>query len=102
MNKYVYLITDRNRDSLHVGMSNDLIETMVFYHQISNLAFDAGQQLSRLVYFEEFTSESLTMQRFQLVSRFTRAQKNKIIQAVNPDWIDLTTALKFENNWTSV
>ena len=51
MKKYVYLVTDRNRSSLHVGMSADLIKTMSFYRQMPNLFFDSAQQLTRLVYF---------------------------------------------------
>lgn len=96
MKKYVYLVTDRNRSCLHVGMSTDLMKTMTFYRQMPNLFFDAGQQLTRLVYFEELNSESSAVQRFNLISKFTRIQKDRMIRSVNPDWIDLTVGLDFE------
>jgi len=54
--KFVYLVTDRNRTCIHVGMSTDLMKTMSFYRQMPNLFFDSGQQLTRLVYFEELSS----------------------------------------------
>jgi len=94
--KYVYLVTDRNRSCLHVGMSTDLMKTMNFYRQMPNLFFDSGQQLTRLVYFEELTSENCAIQRFNLISKFTRIQKDRMIRSVNPDWIDLTLGLDFE------
>jgi putative endonuclease len=94
--KFVYLVTDRNRSCIHVGMSSDLMKTMSFYRQMPNLFFDSGQQLTRLVYFEELSSETLAMERFKLISRFTRIQKDRIIRSVNPDWIDLTIGLDFE------
>lgn len=94
--KFVYLVTDRNRTCLHVGMSTDLSKTMAFYRQMPNLFFDAGQQLTRLVYFEELNSESAAMQRFNLISKYTRVQKDRMIRSVNPDWIDLTLGLDFE------
>lgn len=94
--KFVYLVTDRNRSCIHVGMSSDLIKTMSFYRQMPNLFFDSGQQLTRLVYFEELSSETLAMERFKLISRFTRIQKDRMIRSVNPDWIDLTIGLDFE------
>lgn len=97
MKKYVYLVTDRNRSCLHVGMSTDLMKTMAFYRKMPNLFFDAGQQLTRLVYFEELNSESNAIQRFNLISKFTRAQKDKLIRAVNADWVDLTVGLDYEN-----
>lgn len=94
--KFVYLVTDRNRSCIHVGMSSDLMKTMSFYRQMPNLFFDAGQQLTRLVYFEELNSETLAMERFKLISKFTRIQKDRLIRSVNPDWIDLTIGLDFE------
>ena len=96
MKKYVYLVTDRNRTCLHVGMSSDLMKTMAFYRQMPNLFFDSAQQLTRLVYFEELTSEMAALHRFNLISRFTRTQKDRMIRSVNPDWLDLTIGLDFE------
>ena len=96
MKKYVYLVTDRNRSSLHVGMSADLIKTMSFYRQMPNLFFDSAQQLTRLVYFEELNTEDTAVKRFNTISRFTRMQKERIIRGVNPDWLDLTMGLDFE------
>lgn len=97
MKKYVYVVTDRNRNSLHVGMSSDLAKTMKFYTDMPNLFFDSAQQLTRLVYFEELNTEQAAMQRFGLISRFTRIQKERIVRSVNPDWLDLTIGLNFEN-----
>ena len=62
------------------------------------LFFDSAQQLNRLVYFEEINSEELAMERFKQVSTYTRPQKEKMIRPVNPDWIDLTIGLNFENS----
>ncbi len=97
MKKFVYIVTDRNRTSMHVGMSSDLIKTLDFYKQMPNLFFDNGKQLTRLVYFEEFKTEAQALNRFKLVSRFTRMQKERLVRSCNPDWIDLTVGLDFEN-----
>lgn len=97
MKKFVYIVTDRNRTSMHVGMSSDLIKTLDFYKQMPNLFFDNGKQLTRLVYFEEFKTESQALARFKVISRFTRAQKERLVRSCNPDWIDLTIGLDFEN-----
>ena len=94
--KFVYLVTDRNRTCIHVGMSTDLMKTMSFYRQMPNLFFDSGQQLTRLVYFEELSSEAAAMELFNLINKFARIQKDRLIRSVNPDWIDLTIGLDFE------
>ncbi len=96
MKKYVYLVTDRNRSCIHVGMSTDLMKTMAFYRQMPNLFFDSGQQLTRLVYFEELNSENIALLRFNIISKFTRIQKERMVRSVNPDWLDLTIGLDME------
>ncbi|WP_443947260.1 GIY-YIG nuclease family protein [Pedobacter sp. AW1-32] len=97
MKKFVYIVTDRNRKTMHVGMSSDLMKTLEFYKQMPNLFFDSAQQLTRLVYFEEFKSEALALSRFKTLSRFTRMQKERLVRSCNPDWIDLKIGLDFEN-----
>jgi putative endonuclease len=61
------------------------------------LFFDSSKHLNRLVYFEEIISEEAAMDRFKYVSTFTRAQKEKVIRSVNPNWIDLTTDITVGN-----
>jgi putative endonuclease len=78
-------------------MSADLIKTLDFYKKMPSLFFDSAQQLTRLVYFEEFRTESQALSRFKTVSRFTRMQKERLVRSCNPDWIDLTIGLDFEH-----
>ncbi len=98
MKRYIYIITDRNRNNLHVGLCSDLLKTLQFYRQMPTLFFDSAQQLNRLVYFEEINNEEQAMERFKFVSTFTRPQKEKMIRSVNPDWVDLTIGLNFESS----
>jgi putative endonuclease len=97
MKRFIYIITDRNRNNLHVGLCSDLLKTLKFYGEMPTLFFDSSQQLNRLVYFEEISTEEMAMERFKTVSTFTRPQKEKMIRPVNPDWVDLTMALNFES-----
>ena len=96
MKRYIYIITDRNRNNLHVGLCTDLLKTLQFYSQMPTLFFDSSKQLNRLVYFEEINTETQAMDRFKYVSTFTRPMKEKMIRSVNPDWIDLTIGLNAE------
>jgi putative endonuclease len=97
MKRFVYIITDRNRKNLHVGMCSDLLKTLKFYGEMPTLFFDSAQQLNRLVYFEEINTEAQAMERFKQVSTYTRMQKEKMIRPVNPDWVDLTIGLNYES-----
>src|ERR1700761_4004035 len=97
MKRFIYIITDRNRNNLHVGLSSDLTKTLQFYSEMPTLFFDTAQHLNRLVYFEEINTEELAMERFKTISTYTRPQKEKMIRSVNADWIDLTIGLKYES-----
>ena len=101
MKKFVFIVTDRNRSSLHVGISSDVKKTMSFYEKIPTLIFDTAGQLTRLIYFEELNSESEAFVRFNLLSKFTRAQKEKLIREVNPNWVDLALRLNVEKSFYS-
>jgi putative endonuclease len=101
MKRFIYIITDRNRNNLHVGLCSDLLKTIKFYGEMPTLFFDSAQQLNRLVYFEEINTEDQAMERFKTVSTYTRPQKERMIRPVNPDWIDLTIGLNFENGLRS-
>ncbi|MEJ2880766.1 GIY-YIG nuclease family protein [Pedobacter sp. GR22-6] len=101
MKKFVYIVTDRNRTTLHVGMSSDLLKTLEFYKQMPSLFFDNAQQLTRLIYFEELKTEEQALSRFKTISRFTRMQKERLVRSCNPDWVDLTIGLDFEHIITS-
>ena len=101
MKNFIYIITDRNRNNLHVGLCTDLLKTLEFYSEMPTLFFDSSKHLTRLVYFEEINSEEQAMDRFKYVSTFTRAQKEKMIRSANSDWMDLTKGLKIEQEMYS-
>lgn len=100
--KYVFIVTDRNRNNLHVGLSADILKTMDFYKKMPSLMFDNSQQLTRLVYFEELNDEVSATVRFKLLNQYTKMQKERLIRSVNTDWFDLTPALEHENLITPV
>ena len=97
MKSFIYIITDRNRNNLHVGLCSDLLKTLEFYSEMPTLFFDSSKHLTRLVYFEEINTEEQAMERFKTVSTYTRPQKEKMIRPVNPDWVDLTIGLNYES-----
>ena len=99
MKKIVYIVTDRNRTTLHAGMSADLMKTLAFYKKMPNLFFDGALQCTRLVYFEEFKTEAQALSRFKVLSRFTRLQKERLVRSCNADWIDLALGLSFESKF---
>lgn len=89
MGKYIYILTDRNRACLHVGMTDNLNNAINTYREMPGLFFDACSKVSRLVYHESGLSEEAAIRRFKELSNYTRMQKERLIRRYNPDWVDL-------------
>ena len=101
MKKFVFIVTDRNRIGLHVGISSDVKKTMAHYSNMPSLLFDSGSQLTRLVYFEELNTEGEALVRFNLLSKYTRVQKERLIRQANANWVDLASRLEIESGYYS-
>ena len=91
MNKYIYILTDSNRDYLHVGMTGDLQQALTTYDKFSGMFVDGRpSHTSRLVYYEICSGADEALRRFNEVSRYTRMQKERLIRRYNPNWLNLT------------
>lgn len=91
MNTYIYIVTDSNRNCLHVGMTDDLQQAAKTYRTLNDLFFNAASRASRLVYHEAFSDEAEALRRFKELSRYTRMQKERLIRRRNPNWLNLVT-----------
>lgn len=89
MNNYIYILTDSNRNCLHVGMTDDLQKAANTYRELTSLFFDSYSNVSRLVYHESFTDDADALRRFRELSHYTRMQKERLIRRYNPNWLDL-------------
>ena len=89
MNNYIYILTDSNRNGLHVGMTDDLQQATKTYRELRGSFFGAASVVGRLVYHEVFSSEVEALHRFKEVSRYTRMQKERLIRRRNPNWLTL-------------
>ncbi len=78
---------------LYVGVSNSL-EHRVTQHKAGLVpGFTKKYNTNELVYFEEFTEITLAIRREKQLKSWTRAKKNALVEAMNPDWKDLAQDL---------
>ncbi len=94
--KYVYFITNANRTEIKLGVTDNLKGIANTCKMSPDLFQGYVNTHSRLVYFEEYSDLFRARTRFIEVSRWTRAQKEKLIRRVNPDWIDLSIGIIHE------
>jgi putative endonuclease len=90
---FIYFMTNRRNGILYVGVTNDIIRRAWEHREGIVDGFTKRYGLKRLVYFEEFGSIGEAIQREKTVKHWPRAWKIRLIEARNPEWIDLYETL---------
>ena len=86
---YVYIMTNRNKTTLYVGVTNNL-ERRVFEHKNHILkGFTSQYELTKLVYYEVWDGQNEAIEREKYLKRCYRKTKEKLILNQNPGWNDL-------------
>ena len=85
----IYMMTNKNKTVLYTGVSNSL-ERRVWQHKNGAVAgFTKKYNCTCLVYFEIFEQIDQTIAREKQIKGWTRAKKEALIAAMNPEWNDL-------------
>ena len=86
----VYIITNQHHTTLYTGVSEDLYSRIV-EHRTKKYpkSFSARYNLDKLVYYETFHSIEEAIAREKQIKAGSRATKIKMIEKMNPKWIDL-------------
>jgi len=84
----VYIMANLSR-TLYTGVTGDL-ERRVYEHKHKTLpGFTSRYHITKLVYYEEFSSPSAAILREKAIKGMSRAKKFYLINSMNPDWEDL-------------
>jgi putative endonuclease len=86
---FVYILANEPKGVLYVGVTNDLARR-TFEHKSKILpGFTSKYGVSRLVYYEEYSSILEARDRERALKHWRRAWKFKLIEELNPNWRDL-------------
>jgi putative endonuclease len=85
---FVYITTNPKKSVLYTGVTNDLtIRIEQHYQNRGNADTFAGKfHCYRLVYLESFPGIEQAISREKEMKGWTRAKKESLITAVNPNW----------------
>lgn len=90
---YVYIVTNRTRGTLYVGVTSDLPRRIAQHKGKMPPGFTATHGLDKLVYYEVFGDVTEAIRREKRLKRWNRAWKIEAIEAGNPYWHDLFPSL---------
>jgi putative endonuclease len=90
-----YILTNRRNGVLYVGVTNKLMRRLSEHRQKLVPGFTATYGVTKLVYFEEYSSVMDARAREHSLKRWHRARKLKLIDQFNPEWLDLVDEPNF-------
>ena len=86
---WVYIMADRYRGTLYVGVTVDLALRVGQHRESSGSDFCARYGLARLVWAEQCNSTDAAIAHEKRVKRWRREWKFALVEKGNPDWVDL-------------
>ena len=86
---FVYILASRRNGTLYIGVTNDLPRRMEQHKARAVPGFTRRYAVTRLVYFETFGDVNEAIAREKQLKGWKRAWKIKLIEAGNPEWLEL-------------
>lgn len=89
---FVYILTNFSNTTFYIGVTNNLERRLWEHRQGLVEGFSAKYKLTKIVYFEEFSSPVEAIAREKKLKNWHRQWKINLIKSVNPDFKDLSLA----------
>jgi len=95
-NYFVYTLTNPNKSTLYIGVTNDLIRRLDEHSlNAGNAHTFAGKYFCHLlIYYERFTSIDHAIQREKELKKWSRSKKELLISSINPAWATLNSKIQ--------
>ncbi len=90
---FVYILADRPRGVLYVGVTNDIGRRIWEHKARVAPGFTSKYGVTRLVFYEEYASILEARARERSLKKWRRAWKFELVEKVNPEWNDLAADL---------
>jgi putative endonuclease len=88
-NPFVYILTNKPRGTLYVGVTSDLVKRIWQHKNNVFEGFSSKYHLHTLVWFEQHASMEAAILREKQIKGGSRQKKIALIDTLNPQWLDL-------------
>ena len=84
---YTYIMTNKNKTTLYIGVTNDLKKRYLEHknHLIKH-SFTDKYNLEYCIYYEYFNSVEQAIEREKQLKKWRREKKEELINKINPNW----------------
>jgi len=89
---YVYIMASKSK-TLYTGITDDLVRR-VYEHKTKLIeGFTKKYNITKLVYYEVTSDVRAAIEREKQIKGWLRSKKITLIEAMNPEWMDLSEEL---------
>ena len=89
MEYFVYIMTNKPKGTLYIGITNNLIRRVYEHKNELTDGFTKKYKIKKLVHFETFDYVHTALQREKTLKHWKRDWKIRLIEELNPQWKDL-------------
>ena len=82
---YIYILSNKNNSVVYVGVTNDLVRRCFEHKKKLIKGFTEKYNVDKLVYYEVFDHIDFAIRREKQLKGYSRAKKDMLIDAVNPE-----------------
>jgi putative endonuclease len=86
---YIYIMANENNTVTYTGVTTNLIRRVYEYREKLVKGFTKTYNITKLVYYEVFGDLEYAIIREKRLKGSSRSRKVKLINSVNPQWLDL-------------
>ncbi|MBP5242332.1 MAG: GIY-YIG nuclease family protein [Clostridia bacterium] len=87
---YIYILTNAGNTVLYIGVTNNIERRLYEHKNKLSDGFTKKYNVNKLVYLETFSVPNDAIAREKQLKQWSRAKKEQLINAANPDWKDLS------------
>lgn len=86
---FIYILTNKINTTLYIGITSNLIKRITEHKEGIGSIFSKKYNLTKLIYFEEFTDIRYAIEREKQLKNWRRDWKMDLIKSSNPNFKDL-------------
>jgi len=95
-NAYVYILSNKNRTVLYIGITNDLERRVAEHKSGISSGFTKKYNVSELLYYEVFDKIIDAIKREKQLKEWKREWKIDLVKTMNLEMLDLAVDWSFE------
>jgi len=91
----VYMLASKRNGTLYTGITSNLIARIGQHRQGAVRGFTRDYGVKLLIWFEQHATMDSAILREKRIKKWNRSWKLELIEAANPDWLDLAEDFGF-------